>query len=342
MKIDHYIAVFQSGEKAVFFNRLQIENLTPEHLLFICKKESIISYRYGEHAHYIFCDIEGDPTPFVVGDITLFKFKTHGSQRCFILSWEFKESGVHKEYSLYRDNVWYLRPTFDYEWTNPISDTVKFIQDLRSIGLDSRKELDRLKRNIYARDSKIISLKDKHYYFSNIDYSKCGLNIIFYNVSLPLLEEEYSKIAEKMARSNIKSSLQFLADELFKRESSIKQLEEGNEKYKHIISGLNIIYIKDGVTDLLKDQFNDCNNVVDIYLPPSIERIENNAFNYLSKLERVHISSQKMVNLIPSFPNPGSMLTKAQFYVSDNLVDSYKTDLFWKEKAEKICGVPID
>lgn len=334
----HYILVYKNGKKEDPCTTLKLKNTQPNLILFTCRKESVHSYRYGEHANYTFCDKDGNDAPLKVGDVTIFSFKTSGTQRNFILSWEIEHSGTKEEYGLCRDDILYYTPSVDYEWSDPITDTRRLIQDILRFGLDARKELDALKREIYSCDSRIEWRFDRYYRLRDIDFEKSGLNLSTYDVELPHIEKQYKEIADFKSKIDIQDALDFLRDEAAKRECTISLLEEGNEIIEKYASSLETVYIKEGVTTIEDGQFADCKSATTVVLPSSVTSIIQTAFNY-TPIKTVCITSPTIVHLAPSFPAPGVMRTDAKFYVPQNLVESYKADMFWKTYADRILAI---
>lgn len=136
-------------------------------------------------------------------------------------------------------------------------------------------------------------------------------------------------------------ALQFLRDELTRRKEAVQLLEDGNNQHKGIASKLSTIYIKDGVSTIDKYQFDGCKNVRNIILPFSVESIDHTAFNFLPKLESVHLCSNKAVHLTPSSPTFGVMLTNTVFFVPMDIVEEYKTKPMWKNIADRVIGIDI-
>ena len=337
----NYILVYKNGEKEDWCTTVKLKNTQPNLILFICRKETLHSYRYGEHANYTFCNRDGNDTPFIAGDVTISSFRTYGTQRCFILSWEIEHSGIKEEYALFRDNIWYYTPSVDYEWFDPIKETIHLIRDILRFGLDSRRKMDALKREIYSFDYEIERRMNRYFHLRDIDFEKSGLNLSTYVVELPRIEKQYKEIAKIKSMTNIQDAMDFLRNEAAKRDSTLKLLEEGNDIIGKHASSLETVYIKEGVTTINEGQFEDCKKAKTIILPSSVTNIVHTALNFVP-VESVHITSPTLVQLIPSFPAPGIMLTKAKFYVPQNLVESYRADMFWKSHANSIYSSKDD
>ena len=339
--MDNYILVYKNGQKKDWCTKLELKNTQPNLIYFICRKETIISYRYGEHANYTFCDRDGNDMPLLVGDTAFFSFKTSGTQRRFILSWEIEQYGIKEEYALYRDDIFYYSPSVADEWADPITDTIRLIQDILRFGLATRKELDALKRELYSYDLNIKWRIKRYSHLKDIDFEKSGLILSTYNVQLPCVEKEYKKTADIKSRLNVQDALAFLRDERDKREHSVELLDEGNKFLEEYASSLERVFIKDGVTTIENGQFDDCKKARIIVLPTSVTCIIQTAFNY-THVESVYIKSSTLAQLSASSPAPGIMLTKAKFYVPQNLLESYKTNFFWKSLADRLFTIKED
>ena len=337
--MDSYIIVCKDGNIEELSN-LKLANAQTDKIFFICQKRIINSYGYGEHTNYTFCDSEGNAVPLAVGNISLFSFRTYGVQRNFILSWKYEHSGIHEEYELHRDNIWYYPPSFDYEWENPINDTIRLIQDISRFGLDARNEIDSLKREIYSTDMKIRWSTKRYSHLIDIDYEKSGLHPKS-DLQLPLLEKEYKRISDAKSRFNAKEAMDFLREEMTKRKRALTLLEEHNKELSMYASSIEVVFVKEGVTTIKDEQFKDCKNAREIFLPPSVTSIIHTAFNF-TPVESVYITSPARVDLVPSFPASGIMLTNATFYVRSELIERYRTNLFWKSLSDRILPIKDD
>ena len=337
----NYIIVYKDGEKADWCTTLTLKNTQPSLILFICRKETVHPYSYGEHANYAFCNRDGNDAPLKVGDVTIYSFKTHGTKRNFILSWELEHSGIKEEYALCRDNIWYYTPSVDYEWSDPIKDTIRLIRDILRFGLDSRRKMDALKREIYSFDYEIELRMNRYFHLRDIDFEKSGLNLSTYAVELPRLEKQYKEIADIKSKIDIQDALNFLRDEADKRERTINLLEEGNEVIGKYASSLATVYIKEGVTTIEDGHFDDCKCASIVVLPSSVTSIVQTAFNF-THVKTVYITSPTLVLLTASHPAPGIMLTNTKFYVPQDMVKSYRTNMFWKPHADRILAIKDD
>ena len=81
----NYIIVYKNGENADWCTTLKLKNTQPSLILFICRKETVHSYSYGEHANYAFCNKDGIDAPLKVGDVTISSLK-HMGQRGILSS----------------------------------------------------------------------------------------------------------------------------------------------------------------------------------------------------------------------------------------------------------------
>ena len=336
--MERYIIVYKDGKYEDWCTEIKLKNTQPSLIFFICRKETVHSYGYGEHADYTFCDRDGNAAPLKVSDLSFLSFRTYGTQRNFILSWKIERSGATEEYALSRDNIWQYTPSVDDEWENPIKDTIRLIHDIRRFGLDVRKDIDSLKRVIYSKDWSINWKLKRYWHLRDIDYEKSGLHLSTYAVKLPYLEKDYKKLALVKSRFNVQEALAFLRDELEKRERTFNLLEDGNVILSKYASSLEKVFVKDGVTTIEDEQFDDCKNARVIILPPSVTCIVQTAFNF-TPAENVYITSPARVSLNPASPAPGIMLTKAKFYVPSELVESYRTNLFWKSLSNRILPI---
>lgn len=337
--MDHYIAISNTQEIKRIYSKEQLIGIDPGSVLFICKREVNHPYGYGDHSTYTFCDTHGIESPLRIDDYSISSFKTHGIQRDYILSWAIKYKDFDEElYSLHLDRTFYIRPRF-YEWDNPISDTIGFIHDLHLMGLQNRKEIDSLKRAIYQKDGLIEQLKYNNELLRNIDYAKSGVTVSYYRQGLPSYNDKYESFINSTGIKDAPEKIiDFLSQEMSKRDNAIQILTKDNQKFESIASKLDKVSLKDGVDNVASDQFYACKNANTIILPPSVISLVHDAFNCLSLLQDVYFLSNRIVKLKIGFPHPGIMSTKAQFYVPITIVDEYKNDFFWRTHANKFIG----
>lgn len=233
--MEQYIIVYKDGTITDWCTLAIIRSAPSESIYFICRKTTAFRYGYGEHANYVFCDKDGNDSQMVVGSLSFLSFMTTGTSRDFMLVWNFLNGNAKEKYTLHRDEVWNIMPKFDFEWEHPIKDTFRLLQDIQQIGFETRKELDHLKREIYNKDFRLDNIKNQYFLYRNVDYTKSGLHLEVKYLSLPSLCSDYKKIADGK-RLSIEKRLDFLREELSKRESTIKQLHEANELYEKYVS----------------------------------------------------------------------------------------------------------
>ena len=103
------------------------------------------------------------------------------------------------------------------------------------------------------------------------------------------------------------------------------------------------MYIKEGVTKICKDQIDyNYTRAKTVVLPNSIQTIDQTAFNFAPALESIVIPGPRMAQISPSLPHPGTMLTRAKFYVPNDMLETYRGNQFWSVYANKIVAILED
>jgi very-short-patch-repair endonuclease len=336
--MEHYIAVFKNSVATDLYSKKQLSNIKPEFVHFICRKENIVSYGYGSHDKYIICDNAGKVTTLNVGGYSIVSFQTHGTQGDYMLTWTILNDGIEETYSLHCDLRWYVQPKYDQEWSDPIKDTIPFVNDIRIFGLNARKAMDELSRRIFRQEAEIENALHRHTLLRNIDFEKSGVSLNYRQEHIPHYHKDYKNFYERL-KPDADRAIHFLKEEHDTRERIISQINKGNEKYESVASSLVHVYLKSGVSTVVSDQFYACRSVETITLPASVQMIVHSAFNFRQKLSSVKITSPKKVNLIADFPSPGIMTFNGCFYVHKELLESYKSDMFWDDIKERIFGL---
>ena len=337
--MEHYIIAFKNSVITDVYSAKNLSNIKPEFVYFICRTENICSYGYGSHDKYVICDNTGKECPLNVEGYLISSFITHGTQSDFMLTWTIIHDGIEEQYSLISDHRWYIQPAYDVEWNDPVKETTALIDDIRTIGFPARKEMDGLLRSIYQQNSEIERALHHHFLLRNIDYEKSGILFNYRPEELPCYHKNYKKISARLKR-NAERMIGFLREEQALREQTIARLKEGNEKYETVASTLCHVYLREGVSAVDAKQFYACRNVEAITLPASVQTIVHTAFNFKQRLSAVYVTSNKIVHLIPDFPSPGIMTDSVCFFVPKELLDSYKSNMFWNEVSKNIFPIP--
>lgn len=216
-------------------------------------------------------------------------------------------------------------------------DTIVLLKDIRTLGFPARKKVDVLLRSIYQQASKIERAMHRHILLRNIDFEKSGILLNYMHEELPRYHKKYKEIYSRL-KTHSDGAIRFLRDELALREQTIAIINKGNEKYETKASTLSHVYLKEGISKVDAEQFYASRDVEAITLPKSIQSIIHTAFNFKQKLSVVYITSPRKVQYSYNDP-PGIMTYGGHFYVPKELLESYKSDMFWKEVSERIFPI---
>lgn len=300
---------------------------------YICKTRIHFEYRYGTHADYILCDENDSPCPLVVGDYYLVSFSTTGTKNDYMLIWTLRRDNEEVTYTLHRYGA---HPDCD-EWDNEFIETSRLIRDIRSIGLDKRIEIDNKRRVIYDLNEKLEEESDRDRLFHSIDFSRSGITARSMAVNLPTITNK-SDIRFHLDESydSAKIAISFLDDEIAKRHTIIQQYSESNAYFKEKVLNIETLYLSDGTTTIRKGQFDYCDKIKCIILPPSVKELYEQAINRLSPSVKLMLTPHRIVSLLSY---PGTDQATLSVFVPQHLEKEYKTSLVWKRYTNQIFAL---
>lgn len=309
-------------------------------------------WSYGVLYEAIIVNSEGDPSPFVIGNVQAVSFKATGTSQDYALVVDYIVSGQPYTHT-YHNNARFgpgviNHPlSYDKEWEGPAAKTIiHTMHEINEIGLDSFKAKTTLRRricllrNIVKFESGLLQQETERASF----FTNCLENRVF---DVPLVGsrlldcnfDDYNLVP--LDADNNDRSLSPLLDTITQAENEIEMIRKERQQAKgtiqyykdHLVSAC----ITEGTTSIPFAQFEFCRTLQELTIAGSVKSIGSDAFNDSSLVTLTFLSpiAPTLVFGFPSSPGPNF---KANILIPKGSRQNYQggTGSFWNCLQDQI------